>query len=84
VPPPDPFRRRYRAALTDVIGEIVRKGRPAEPPIVERESKKLIPAKDRKRFVEMAIEDLKGLHEGNIARYRLRLSEFRGWKAKQG
>jgi len=84
LPPPDPFRRRYRAALTDVIGEIVRKGRPAEPPIVERESKKLIPAKDRKRFVEMAIEDLKGLHEGNIARYRLRLSEFRGWKAKQG
>jgi len=25
----------------------------------------------------------KGLHEGNIARYRLRLPEFRGWKAKQ-
>jgi len=24
-----------------------------------------------------------GLHEGNIARYRLRLSEFRSWKAKQ-
>ncbi len=26
---------------------------------------------------------MKGLHEGNIARYRLRLSEFRAWKAKQ-
>jgi len=83
LPPPDPFRRRYREALTDVIGEIVRKGRLAEPLIVERESKKLIPVEDRKRFVEMVIGDLKGLHEGNIARYRLRLSEFHGWKAKQ-
>jgi Fic family protein len=84
LPPPDPFRRRYRDVLTDVIGEIVRKGRPAEPPIVERESKKLVPAEDRKKFVKMAIDELGGLHEGNIARYRLRLSEFRSWKAKQG
>ena len=37
----------------------------------------------RARFVEMAMAELKGLHEGNIARYRLRLSEFRDWKAKQ-
>ena len=27
--------------------------------------------------------ELKGLHGGNIARYRLRLSEFRDWQAKQ-
>jgi hypothetical protein len=84
LPAPDPFRRTYREVLTDVIARIVRKGWPAEPPIVERESRKLVPAEDRKRFVEMAIEELKGLHEGNIARHRLRLSEFRSWKTKQG
>ena len=83
LPPPDPFRRIYRDVLADVIGEIVRKGWPAEPPIVEREATKLVPTEDRKRFVEMAIDELKGLHEGNIARYRLRLSEFRDWKTKQ-
>jgi Fic family protein len=82
LPPPDPFRRIYRDALADVIGEIVRKGWPPEPPIVEREGMKLVPIKDRKRFVETAIDELKGLHEGNIARYRLRLSEFRDWKAR--
>lgn len=31
----------------------------------------------RARFVEKAADELKGLHDGNIARYRLRLSEFR-------
>jgi hypothetical protein len=37
----------------------------------------------RARFVEKAADELKRLHEGNIARYRLRLSEFRNWKANQ-
>lgn len=83
LPQPDPFRRKYRDALADVIGEIVRKGWAAEPVIIEREAANLVPADDRARFVELAISELKGLHEGNIARYRLRLSKFRDWKAKQ-
>ena len=37
----------------------------------------------RARFVEMEADKLKRLHDGNIARYRLRLSEFRDWKDKQ-
>src|SRR5450759_519472 len=83
LPPPDPFRRIHRDAMADVIGEIVRKGWPAEPLIVERESAKLVAVENRKRFADMVINELKELHEGNIARYRLRLSEFRDWKAKQ-
>ena len=83
LPPPDPFRRIYRDTLADVIAEIVRKGWPAEASIVEREATKLVPTDDREQFVEMAIDELNELHEGNIARYRLRLSEFRDWKAKQ-
>ena len=69
--------------LADVIGEIVRKGWPAEPAVIEREAASLVPVEDRTRFVKMARDELNGLHEGNIARYRLRLSEFRDWKAKQ-
>jgi Fic family protein len=83
LPQPDPFRRKYRDALADVIGEIVGKGWVAEPAIIEREAANLVPTDDRARFVELASSELKGLHEGNIARYRLRLSEFRDWKAKQ-
>ncbi len=83
LPPPDSFRRIHRDAMADVIGEIVRKGWPAEPLIVERESAKLVAVEHRKQFVDMVIDELKEMHEGNIARYRLRLSEFRDWKAKQ-
>lgn len=83
LPPPDPFRRMYRDAMADVIGEIVRKGWPAEPLIAERESEKLVAVEHRKQFADMVIDELKQMHEGNIARYRLRLSEFRDWKAMQ-
>ena len=83
LPQPDPFRRTYRDVLADVIGEVVRKGWAADSLIIERETANLVPAEDRTRFVEMAIAELKGLHDGNIARYRLRLSEFRDWKEKQ-
>ena len=83
LPQPDPFRRNYRAVLADVIGEIVRKGWPVESRIIEKESARLVPSEDLARFVAMAIGELNGLHEGNIARYRLRLSEFRDWREKQ-
>ncbi len=83
LPQPDPFRRTYRDVLADVIGEVVRKGWAADSLNIERETANLVPAEDRTRFIEMANNELKALHEGNIARYRLRLSEFRDWKAKQ-
>jgi len=83
LPQPDPFRRKYRDVLADIIGEIVRKRWKADSLIIERETANLVAAEDRTRFIEMAIAELKGLHDGNIARYRLRLSEFRDWKEKQ-
>jgi len=83
LPQPDPFRRKYRDVLADIIGEIVRKRWEADSLIIERETANLVAAEDRTRFIEMAIAELKGLHDGNIARYRLRLSEFRDWKEKQ-
>jgi hypothetical protein len=83
LPQPDPFRRMYRDVLADVIGEVVRNGWAADSLIIEREAANLVPAEDRRRFVEMAIEELMSLHDGNIARYRLRLSEFHDWKEKQ-
>jgi len=32
------------------------------------------------QFVAMVFSDLHYVHEGNIARYRLRLPEYRAWK----
>jgi hypothetical protein len=40
----------------------------------------LIPPEDRDKFVSMMMRELNILHEGNIARYGLRLTDFRTWK----
>ena len=35
---------------------------------------------DKHRFVEVTETELMSLHEGNMARYRLRPSEFEAWR----
>jgi hypothetical protein len=35
---------------------------------------------DRTRFVEVVETEIMSLHEGNIARYRLRPAEYRAWR----
>ena len=42
-----------------------------------------ISAADQARFIDTIEVELRGLHEGNIARYRLRPSEFTKWKSDQ-
>jgi hypothetical protein len=39
-----------------------------------------IPTPDRKRFTEVVETELTSLHDGNIARYRLRPAEFEAWR----
>jgi hypothetical protein len=80
LPEPDPLRLRNREALIDVASEIVRGGKPIEAPLIRELAAPLVPPADLDQFVAMAFNDLHHLHEGNIARYRLRLSEFRSWK----
>jgi hypothetical protein len=46
-------------------------------------AKPLVPDKDLDRVVELANEEFQQLHEDNISRYRLRLSEYRAWQALQ-
>ena len=40
----------------------------------------LVVRNDQEAFVELAIEEIERLHEGNIARYRIRPSEYRAWR----
>jgi hypothetical protein len=39
-----------------------------------------LPEGDRAKFIEVVETELLSLHEGNIARYRIRPSEFVAWK----
>ena len=41
------------------------------------------PQVDLESIAELALADLRNLHEGNVSRYRLRLSEYRAWQPMQ-
>lgn len=45
---------------------------------------KHIPETDLSRIISLVHTELKGLHERNIARFRLRPAEFQAWREKKG
>lgn len=80
---PDPFRLRYRTALRDVVGEVIRTGldQGQAAKHVAAYAAANVPDDDRSRFVEAAETELLSLHEGNFARYGVRPTEFAAWRA---
>lgn len=49
---------------------------------IQQNATKDIPVTDRAQFIETIEVELRSLHEGNIARYRLRPNEFTKWNNK--
>lgn len=80
---PDPVRLRYREALIAIVAEIVRSQQAPGEAAVRAVAASLVPQQDLDRIVALALEDLANLHEGNVSRYRLRLSEYRTWVPMQ-
>ena len=80
---PDPVRLRYREALITVVSEIVRSQQPPGEPAVRAVAATLVPQEHLDQITELALADLRNLHEGNVSRYRLRLSEYRAWQPMQ-
>ena len=80
---PDPFRIRYREPLSELIARLVRERVPRIDVIAAIRAwvADAIPPEDAERFAVMAEAELLNLHEGNIARYRLRRSEWFAWQA---
>ncbi|MDO9601244.1 MAG: Fic family protein [Rhodocyclaceae bacterium] len=80
---PDPLRLRYREALITVVSEIVRDQQHPGEASVRVVAALLVPPEDLDQVIAVALDDLCNLHEGNVTRYRLRLSEYRAWKPMQ-
>lgn len=83
LPEPDPFRLKYKAELSEVVAQVVHSGAASDAKTLRSMAGTLIPEHERDRFVKLALGELDALHEGNIARFRLRLSDYRAWKARQ-
>ena len=79
---PDPFRMHHRAALRELVANVVRGCMDAGQAASEIEAwcGQNIAEKERERFREMVERELLSLHEGNFARYRIRSSEFAAWQ----
>jgi hypothetical protein len=79
---PDPFRLHYRLLVAELVAAVVRAGMDKQAAVAllrERAAEKVPPA-DRARLVEVVETELMSLHEGNIARYRLRPAEYQAWR----
>ena len=77
---PDPLRLRYRLQLHELVADIVRNKRSEILQTTEQFAEKGIDEQNRTAFVEMVQDEIKWLHPGIIARYRLRPAEFAAWQ----
>lgn len=79
---PDPFRLQYRQQITQAVTDVVRKEMSKLQAVnyVQQFAQARIDSQDRERFIEVVETQLLSLHEGSIARYRLRPSEFHAWQ----
>jgi len=79
---PDPFRMMHRNEIARTLCEVVtgRMDKGAAIRHIAMRAAEWLPADNRARFTEVVENELRGLHEGNLMRFRLRLSEFHEWK----
>ena len=79
---PDPFRLRYRALVAELVSTVVRTGmdKKAATALARQRAAEQVPPADQARFVEVVETEIMSLHEGSIARYRLRPAEYQAWR----
>ena len=78
---PDPMRLRYRDDLREVVSQIIRmRMDPASATAyIQRRTEASVPPEMRERFRQAVESDLIALNQDNVARFRVRLSEFEAW-----
>jgi hypothetical protein len=79
---PDPFRLRYRQLIRETVSAVVGGGMDKNTAVafIRDRAATDIPKADQPQFIEVAETELMNLHEGNMARYRLRPSQYQAWK----
>lgn len=79
---PDPFRLRYRELIARTVADIVRgcMDKRTAVTFIQQRARENTRRDEEARFVEVVETEVMSLHEGNIARYRLRPSEYHAWR----
>ena len=82
LPQPDPLRLRNRDQLAEIVNTIVRDQLSIDDLTIRTLAAPITRPEDLEQLIAMAISELHGLHDGNLARFRLRPSEFHRWRRR--
>ena len=77
--PPDRFRLRHRAALTEVVRTIVRGQLGLALKLIRQVTPASVPAKERAHFAKLVVNEFVSLHADNAVRFGLRPLEYESW-----
>jgi hypothetical protein len=77
---PDPLKIKYREALIRAVQAVVKGQLRPQPDVMTQVARDLVNEADRDAFIQMLTDALGQLHEGSLARYRLRRSEYIAWQ----
>ena len=79
---PDPFRLTHRTAIRDLVAGIIRRrmDKSEAATYISEWVAHQVEVAERERFRDVVERELKSLHEGNFARYRVRPAEFAAWQ----
>lgn len=78
---PDPLKIKYRETLIEAVQAVVNGQLKPQAQVISQIARKLAEGSDCDAFIQILTDELRHLHEGNIARYKLRRSAFLAWHA---
>ena len=81
---PDPLRLAWRDFIKQTIRDVIRQ--PELDPLasIQRAAAQRIPKHEQSDVQALLVDELRRLHEGVLARYGLRPSEYVAWKLLHG
>jgi predicted metal-binding transcription factor (methanogenesis marker protein 9) len=81
---PDPLRLAWRELIKQTVRGVVTSIQLDPLSTIEQAVSENVPQQERSAVQALIVEELRRLHEGVLARYGLRPSEFIAWKAQHG
>ncbi len=81
---PDPLRLAWRDFIKQTIRALITQPALDPLPTIEQAVKTQVPASEQLQVQVLVVQELRRLHEGVLARYGLRPSEYARWKAGRG
>lgn len=78
---PDPLRLAWRDVIKEAVRSVVMQPGVDPLSLIQRAAAERVPQEVRANVQALMIEELRRLHEGVLARYGLRPSDYAAWKA---